>query len=58
MQEPLESLILVNLCIKLYVLIMSRTHFRVNHTLYLPECQGTKWLWVQVPLQSLCIEPF
>ena len=28
-----------------------------TYTLYLPECQGTEWLWVWVPLQSLKLRP-
>ena len=35
-----------------YVLMMSRTRFRVNPHSILPECQG-KWLWVRIQLQSL-----
>ena len=47
---------------RLYVLIMSRTRFRVNPHFSLGKWLsihlGTKWLWVRVQLQSLQLARF
>ena len=47
---------------RLYVLIMSRTRFRVNPHFSLAKWLsihlGTKWLWVRVQLQSLQLARF
>ena len=53
-------------CIYLYVLVMSRTHFRVktqlNHFASLAKWLNvrlqSKWLWVRVQLQSLIVDFF